>query len=151
MRKFVTWLETNGVYQNEIIPDKWYKNLEGSSQSSCSSKNQNCHFKEVESEFGLESQNLLKYYKRIDHYWRLIGRLREDKEALKYPQLFDLVKCVLLVSHGNSTPERGFCINKIMSETHGYTIHEDTVVALRVVKDELNCVGSVTKFNIVRN
>ena len=148
MRKFVTWLETNGVYQNEIIPDKWYKNLKESSQSSCSSKNQNCYFKEVESEFGLESQNLLKYYKRIDHYWRLIGRLREDKGALKYPQLFDLVKCVLLVSHGNSTPECGFCINKIMSETHGDTIYEDTVVALRVVKDELNCVGSVTKFNI---
>ena len=96
----------------------------------------------------MESQNLLKYYKRIDHYWRQIGRLRDDKGALKYPQLFALVKCVLSVSHGNSTPECGFSINKIMLETHGYTIYEDAIVTLKIVKDELNRVGSVTKFNI---
>ena len=136
------------VYQNEIIQEEWYKNLEESSQSPCSSKNQNSYWKEVESEFGLESQNLLKYYKRIDHYWRQIGRLRDDKGALKYPQLFALVKCVLSVYHGNSTPECGFSINKIMLETHGYTIYEDAIVALKIVKDELNRVGSVTKFNI---
>ena len=41
-----------------------------------------------------------------------------------------------------------FSIDKIMLETHGYTIYEDTIVALRIVKDELNRVGSVTKFNI---
>ena len=35
-----------------------------------------------------------------------------------------------------------------MLETHGYTIYGDTVVALRIVKDELNHVGSVTRFNI---
>ena len=68
------------VYQNEIIPEEWYKNLEESSQSPCSSKNQNSYRKEVESEFGLESQNLLKYYKRIDHYWRqslILGMIKE--------------------------------------------------------------------------
>ena len=35
-----------------------------------------------------------------------------------------------------------------MLETHEYTIYEDTIVTLRIVKDELNRVGSVTKFNI---
>ena len=111
--------------------------VEDSSQSPCSSKNQNSYWKEFESEFGLESQNLLKYYKRIDLCWRQINHLRDDKGALKYPQLFALVKCVLSVSHGNSTPEDGFSINKIMLETHGYTIYEDIVVTLRIVKDEL--------------
>ena len=95
----------------------------------------------------MESQNLLKYYKTIDYYWRQIGRLSDDKGALKYPQLFALVKWVLSVSDDNSTPERGFSINKIMLETHRYTIYEDTIVDLRIVKDELNRVGSVTKFN----
>ena len=61
------------VYQNEIVQEEWYKNLEESSHSPCSSKNQNSYWKEGESEFGLESQNLLKYYKRIDHYWGQIG------------------------------------------------------------------------------
>ena len=99
MRKFVTWLEPSGFktkwYQNEIIQEELYKNLEKSSQSPCSSKIQNSYWKEVESQFGLESQNLLKHYKRIDHYWRQIGHLRDDKGAPKYPQLFALVKCVL--------------------------------------------------------
>ena len=99
MRKFVTWLEPSGFktkwYQNEILQEELYKNLEKSSQSPCSSKIQNSYWKEVESQFGLESQNLLKHYKRIDHYWRQIGRLRDDKGALKYRQLFALVKCVL--------------------------------------------------------
>ena len=62
--------------------------------------------------------------------------------------MFALVKCVLSVSHGNITPECGFSIDKIMLETHGYTIYKDTIVILRIVRDELNHVGSVTKFNI---
>ena len=64
--------------------------------------------------------------------------------------MFALVKCVLSVSHGNSTPERGFSVNRIILETHEYIIYEDTIVALRIVKEELNRVGSVTKFNIVK-
>ena len=56
------------AYQNEIIQEEWYKNLMESSQSPCSSKNQNSYWKEVVSEFGFELQSLLKYYKRIDHY-----------------------------------------------------------------------------------
>ena len=97
----------------------------------------------------MEPQNLLKYYKRIDHYWRQICHLRGDKGALKYAQLFALVKYVLSVSPGNNTLEHGFSTNKIMLETHGYTIYDDTIVTLRIVKDELNCVGSVTKCNKV--
>ena len=136
------------VYQNEIVQEECYKNLGESSQSPCSSKSQNTYWKEGESEFGLESQNLLKYYKRIDHYRGQISYLRNDKGGLKCPQLLALVKCVLSVSHGNSTLEHGFSINKMMLETHGYTIYKDTIVALRIVKGDINRVGSVTKFNI---
>ena len=35
-----------------------------------------------------------------------------------------------------------------MLETHGHTIYESTILALRIVKDELNRVGKVTKLNI---
>ena len=68
----------------------------------------------------------------------------DDKGALKHSQLFALVKCVLSVSRVSSTPESRFSINKIMLETHGYTHYEDAIVALRIVKGELNLVGSVT-------
>ena len=133
---------------NEIIQEEWHQNLEESSQSPCSSKNQNSYWKEIESEFGMEPQNLLKHYKSTDHYWRQICHLRGDKGALKYAQLFALVKYVLLVSPGINTLEHGFSTNKIMLETHGYTIYDDTIVTLRIVKGELKHLGSVTKFNI---
>lgn len=60
------------------------------------------------------------------------------------------MKCVLSLSHGNSTPERGFSINKLILETHGYSTYEDTLVALRLVKDEILHNGDETKFPIKR-
>ena len=67
---------------------------------------------------------------------------------MKYPQLLALVKAVLSLTHGNSVPERGFSINKIMLDAHGTTIYEDTIVALRLVKGELNRVNGVMNFKI---
>ena len=55
------------------------------------------------------------------------------------------IKCVLSLSHGNITPERGFSINKLILEVHGYSTYEDTLTALRLVKDELLRVGGKTK------
>ena len=71
---------------------------------------------------------------------------------MKYPQLFPLVKCVLSLSHGNSVPKRGFSINRILLDAHGHSKkEEDTIVALRFVKDKLHSVSGATKFVINRN
>ena len=45
-------------------------------------------------------------------------------------------------------PERGFSINKIMLDAHGYCMQESTIEALRLVKDELLRIGGAMKFNI---
>ena len=55
---------------------------------------------------------------------------------------------MLSLSHGNADPERGFSINKQMRESHGYTIDDDTVVAIRMVKDHLSRIGGVLNFNV---
>ena len=68
--------------------------------------------------------------------------------AKKYPQLFALVKCVLSLSHVNSAPESGFSINKSMLEVHGHSLGEDTLEALRVVKDAIVNSGSVLNIPI---
>ena len=47
------------------------------------------------------------------------------------------MKCVLSISHGNSAPESGFCINKHILDIHGHSLKEDTIEALRVVKDAI--------------
>ena len=83
---------------------------------------------------------------RIDKYWSKIGELVGDKGCYMYQQLIALIKCVLSLSHGNAVPERGSSINNILLEAHGYTIKNDTIVALRIVKDEVRRVGGVVNF-----
>ena len=136
------------MYQNEELKEEWYKNLEDKLSVK---KPSTSYWKNLEHEYGLDSQNSSSiYFRRIDTFWKHIGNLRDTNRSFKYPQLFSLVKCILSLSHGNSTPERGFSINKLL-DAHGYTIYEDTIVGLRTVKDELNRVGDVLKFNIDRD
>ena len=57
---------------------------------------------------------------------------------------------VLSLSHGHAVPERGFSMNKIMLESHGYTIDNDTIAALRLVKNSIRKEGGVDKFPMTR-
>ena len=61
-------------------------------------------------------------HKRTDYDWLDVYKIYDKNDLKKYPQLFSLVKCVLTLSHGNSAPERGFSINKIMFDAGGYSI-----------------------------
>ena len=65
-------------------------------------------------------------YVKVDTYWAKIGKKLDGNDSMKYPQLFLLVKFVLSLSRGNSVPERGFYINKILLDAHGHSIKEDT-------------------------
>ena len=62
----------------------------------------------------------------------------------------ELAQCVLSLSHGNSTPERGFSVNKQLLAMHGYSTYDDTIISLRMVKDELLLVGGILEFPITR-
>ena len=73
----------------------------------------------------------------MDEFWQKVVTMADSDGSLKYPQLFALMKCVLSLSHGNTVPERGFSVNKIMLESHGYTIDNETIAALRLVKDSI--------------
>ena len=86
-------------------------------------------------------------FKRIDEFWSRVELecITDDTGAPKYTQLVPLVKCVVSLSHGDSIPERRFSINKLMLTVHGYSTYEDTIVALRRVKDELHRVGGEIK------
>ena len=62
----------------------------------------------------------------------------------------ELAQCILSLNHGNRTPERGFSVNKRLLDVHGYSTYEDTIIALRMVKDALLCIGCVLEFPITR-
>ena len=49
----------------------------------------------------------------------------------------NFVKCVFSLSHANNVPERGFVINELLLESHGYTMEGATVESLRQVQDEI--------------
>ena len=87
---------------------------------------------------------------KIDEFWQKVGSIKEKDGSSRYPQLFALIKCVLSLSHGNAVPERGFSVNKIMLESHGYTIDNDTIAALRLVKDSIKREGGEENFPITR-
>ena len=108
------------------------------------------YWEEAYKAFDLEVPPKVVDLLRIDTYWAAVGKMTDDSNKLKYPQLFALVKSILSLSHGNSTPERGFSINKYMLSIHGGNIDNDTLVALRMVKDHLLVEGGTNKVDCNR-
>ena len=88
--------------------------------------------------------------KRIDEYWKSVGKMKDEKGQLKYPQLLALVKCVLSISHGNSIPEQGFSINKYLLSIHGTSTSNETIITWRLVKG-LILIGGYMKFLVNKN
>ena len=48
-----------------------------------------------------------------------------------------VAKSICVLSHANADPERGFSLNKKILDVHGSSIEDDTIAALRFVKDQL--------------
>ena len=67
-----------------------------------------------------------------------------------YPQLVKLTQCVLSLSYWNSSPERGFSVNKRLLDVHGYATYEAKIIALRMVKDAPLRAGGIPEFPITR-
>ena len=121
------------IYQLEEIPEHFY--LKQTDETPQSSRLQPSYWSHALELCGLAPINKkTSKYVRIDSYWGKVGKILDGNGNLKYPQLFQLAKCVLSLSHGNSVPERGFSINKILLDAHGTSIKEDTIVAIRFGK-----------------
>ena len=55
-------------------------------------------------------------------------------------KLWDVVRIILILSHGQATVERGFSVNKV---TMVDNLTEHTLIAKRVVKDHVMQVGKI--------
>ena len=139
------------LFQNEDIKNEWFIKSEEPSPSV--SRKQESYWEYAQIECGLDPSTPSPFskYKPIDEFWRRVGDIVDEFGAKKYQQLVALVLAALSLSHGNSTPERGFSINKILLAVHGPRTYEDTIIALRMVKDEINRVGGTCKFPITRS
>ena len=56
---------------------------------------------------------------------------------IKYPFLVCLFKLILSLPHGNSAPESGFSINKLLLEIHGSSLKKETIKAIRIVNESI--------------
>ena len=59
--------------------------------------------------------------------------------------------CILALPHGNADPERGFSLNKNVLSVHGYSIKEETLEAIRLVKDFIIRNGGVVNIDISKD
>ena len=58
------------------------------------------------------------------------------------------MNCVLILSHGNADPERGFSVNERLLNIQGSFTSEEAIEALRFVKDCLNRKGRVESIKV---
>jgi hypothetical protein len=87
-------------------------------------------------------------YVRIDHFWRNVGGIVDIEGRPKYLKLVTFVNLILTLSHGNADPERGFSITKQHLQLHGNKTDENTLNALRNVKDYLVRNGGSENFEV---
>ena len=92
-------------------------------------------------------------YRNIDEFWSDMADIKNSTTgALKYPNLSKLAShCLLVLPHGNSDPERGFSLKNNIYKVHDYSTKEDTLVALRFIKDVLILKGGHLKIHLSKD
>ena len=98
------------TYQNEDIPDSYFR-LEENNKST-SGRIQYSYWEHALKccHLTTNTTSVSSQYKRVDHYWHNVNNIVDSKGSKKYTQLFCLACCLFSLSHGISTPERGFSI-----------------------------------------
>ena len=94
----------------------------------------------------------MQVFRRIDSYWRDVSLITDDGTGKpKYGKLAKLAMCIFVLPHGNAEPERGFSINKLILGTHGTSLDDETIIALRMVKDYILKSGGVMKVKMTQD
>ena len=126
-------------YQMETIPESMYQMKDEHKKESTPQKTS--YWKEAYQIAGVldfkaddTSSDGIRF-KRIDDFWVAVSNIRDENGTKRYSNLWVLVKCIMVLSHGNADPERGFSINKHVLKIHGNSLKEDTIIAIRYVKD----------------
>ena len=97
---------------------------------------QYCEFTR-EAEHLAEFKNFKKNNDRLDSlYYSTLG------QDSRYSKLWDIIKKLLMLSHGQAPVERGFSINKDVSVEN---LSEHNLIARRIIKDHIQHVGGMDK------
>lgn len=81
---------------------------------------------------------------RIDTFWKEIFEIKNNINGqIKYGNLKVLVINCLTLSHGNADVERGFSLNKSIITHSRTSLSENTIIAIRHVKDAVKRYGGI--------
>jgi vacuolar-type H+-ATPase subunit I/STV1 len=78
---------------------------------------------------------------RIDTCWNFVLKRKNVLGQMKYNNLAKVVKTCLACPHGNADSERSFSTNKNVVTSDRSCLHEDTLIAIRIVKDGIRIAG----------
>ena len=79
-----------------------------------------------------------------------VGEICGEDGKKKFSKLTALVNCVLILSHGNADPEKGFSVNKHLLQIHGGNTGKETLEALRLVKDSKARKGGIECIKVTK-
>ena len=88
------------------------------------------------------------YTVEAEGYWLKVMEICDEDGKKKYLNLSLLAIYFLILPHGNADPEKGFSINKLLLQRHGFSISEDCIEALCFIKDYIIRIGGVSKVKI---
>ena len=90
--------------------------------------------------------------KNVASYWTDVSLICDEVTGKpKYPKLSKLAFCILVLPHGNAELECGYSINKLMLGIHGTSLDDDTIIALRLVKDQLLKCNDIMNFKTTQD
>ena len=72
---------------------------------------------------------------RLDHFWREVIQLTDNRGQMRYRNLAPLVKAALILDKGNADSERSLSVNTSVVTKARVRLHEHTIVGLRSVKE----------------
>lgn len=95
-----------------------------------------------EVKYDKDFKNFQKTEDRLDKLY--FDKMNNNKE---FSSLWNVIKLLLLISHGQATVERGFSVNKEVSEQN---ILENNLVARRIIKDSVKSIGGLRSVLITK-
>lgn len=74
----------------------------------------------------------------LDEHWHRVQEMKNSLGHTKFPLLSKFAKCLIILTHGNADPERGFSENKHILTDERSVLSHDSIIGLRTVKNVLD-------------
>lgn len=150
--KYISSLNPKLLYANPVLCENrmnqllgvlYEKNIVTSHAADNAKQQYSTLTKKSKTDFIDDFTNYSYQRKRLDLFYRELLSTDED-----FKDLWEIIKCLLILSNGNASVESGFSINKdILVEN----LTERSLIAIRVVYDSVKACGGIKNVEITKD